>query len=146
MGIQCCLYSLLFSGMEFKLILNFLEQSNSKKAIVLVLMNHLRWAWYNHVRQFFIVCPPVIKILPGKDIILVSHCEHESSTINQTRTEKGTYLGTTTRSVFKYSESRMKCSFFTRSARFLLRRLPLEEYPTSYLDSNKIHTTSYLTF
>lgn len=37
----------------------------------------------------------------------------------------GTYLGTTTSNVVKYSESRMKCSFFTRSAKFRVSKLPV---------------------
>ena len=38
-----------------------------------------------------------------------------------------TYLGTMTRSVARYSLSRMKCSFLTRSARFRVSKLPLRD-------------------
>lgn len=37
-----------------------------------------------------------------------------------------THLGTMTSRVVRYSESRMKCSFLTKSARFLVSRLPLQ--------------------
>lgn len=37
-----------------------------------------------------------------------------------------THFGTITNKVVKYSESKIKCSFFTKSARFRVNRLPLE--------------------
>lgn len=43
-----------------------------------------------------------------------------------------------TSKVVKYSESRMKCSFFTRSAKFLVSKLPLK----SHNKASKIHNIS----
>lgn len=40
-------------------------------------------------------------------------------------TPENTYFGTMTNNVVKYSESKMKCSFFTKSAKFLVNKLPL---------------------
>lgn len=59
--------SLLFPSVVFEFILNFLEQCDSKKTVVLILEYHLGGAGHNHVCQLFIVCPPVIYTLPDKD-------------------------------------------------------------------------------
>lgn len=37
-----------------------------------------------------------------------------------------TYFGTMTNNVVKYSESNMKCSFLTRSAKLRVNKLPLK--------------------
>ena len=41
------------------------------------------------------------------------------------KTVKQIYLGTITSKVVKYSLSKIKCSFFTKSAKFLVNKLPL---------------------
>lgn len=55
---------------------------------------------------------------------------------------KCTYFGTITNKVVRYSESKMKCSFFTNSARFLVNKLPLENIIKSF-EYNELYKIFY---
>jgi hypothetical protein len=52
-------------------------------------------------------------------------CALYKCSINQSSTKQATHFGMTTRRVTRYSESMTKCSFFTRSTKLRVSKLPL---------------------
>ena len=105
----------------FKFVDNFAEQSHRQKRVISILGNQIRRAWYHHGRKLFKFVPPILDNRSAKmkncSSINIQHCDRLK--INWL------YLGTMTSRVTKYSESRTKCSFFTKSPRFLVSKLPL---------------------
>lgn len=117
---------LALTGVQLELLGDLLEERHIEEAIVGVLLDELRRARHNHVRYFLIIGQPVVgqssaERKGGRD-------EYDIITVIEGRvcvTKGVTYFGTITSSVVKYSESSMKCSFLTKSARLRVSRLPL---------------------
>lgn len=120
---------LALTGVQLELLGDLFEERHIEEAIVGVLLDELRRARHNHVRYFLIIGQPVVgqssaereREREGRD-------EYDIITVidGHVCVTKGvTYFGTITSSVVKYSESSMKCSFLTKSARLRVSRLPL---------------------
>lgn len=118
-----------------------LKKCHVEKRIISILGNQLRWTWNNHVCNFLIVLSPIIHIGSEKKLTNIIY-QGTKAKFDET------HFGTITSNVVKYSESRIKCSFFTRSAKLRVNKLPLKMYSKilSYLLTVKMKLNAYVCF